>query len=189
MRSLLENNGKDLQISGIGEIGLDYSHKNFQDPILQQVIFIEQMKLANEFAMPVVLHFRTDSAYKKGIDLLKSTLHPLTPIHVHCFTSTVETAYEIMTHFPNAKFGFTGVVTYQSASDVRKVVEKLPLEKIVLETDGPFFPMVRSRSVALPQDIPIVAEIIGNIKKKSLDHVLTQNMDNCKTIYSNVFKK
>ena len=162
MRSLLA--GEDLKICAIGEIGLDKSYKNRTEPILQQVIFIEQLKLANEFAKPVILHFRED--YEKGLDILKSTLNPLTPVHVHCFTSTIKMAEEIMSSFPNAKFGFTGVVTYPSASNVRDVVKKLPLSKIVCETDGPFFPMDRSRSVALPQDIPMVAEVIGNLKKK-----------------------
>ena len=175
-------------IIAIGEIGLDFSHKNHNPPMVQEVVFMQQLKLANKWDLPVILHFR--DSYKKGLDILKNVINPLTPLHVHCFTSDWNTAQDFLANFPNVFFGFTGLITYPSAEETRSVVSKIPMERILLETDSPFFKMAKSnsRSISLPQDIPIIGEELGKLKRKGLNDVLTQNIVNSKKVYSKYFQ-
>ena len=155
--------------------------------MVQELVFAKQLEIANGMDLPVVLHFR--DSYKKGLDILKRTLNPLTPIHVHCFTSDWNMAQDFMGNFKNVYFGFTGLITYPSAEDVRSVVTKIPHEFLLLETDAPFFNMSKSRSISLPQDIPIIGEELGKLKGgMNLDDILTQNIVNSKKVYSEFFQ-
>lgn len=156
--------------------------------MIQELVFAKQLEIANGMDLPVVLHFR--DSYQKGLDILKRVLNPLTPLHVHCFTSDWKMAQDFMCHFRNISFGFTGLITYPSAENARSVVKKIPHEFLLLETDAPFFnmPKSNSRSISLPQDIPIIGEELGKLKGKGLDTILTQNIVNSKKIYSKYFQ-
>lgn len=187
MESLLQQDSS--KVIGIGEIGLDFSHKNRNTPMVQELVFAKQLEIANGMDLPVVLHFR--DSYTKGLDILKTVLNPLTPIHVHCFTSDWNMAQDFMSNFKNCYFGFTGLITYPSAENVRSVVTKIPHEFLLLETDAPFFNMSKSnsRSISLPQDIPIIGAELMKLKGgTNLDDVLTQNIVNSKKVYSKFFQ-
>jgi len=69
------------------------------------------------------------------------TCPPVAQVHVHCFTSSLEMAQQLLATFPNLCLGFTGVVTFKNAEEVRRVVRAVPLDRLLLETDGPY--MVR----------------------------------------------
>ena len=183
----MESMLKEDYLVAIGEAGLDYSHKNHTSALVQEIVFVKQMQMANRHELPVVIHFR--ESYERGLDLMKNTLNRNTPLHIHCFTENWKTAEDIMQSFPSAYFGFTGVITYNSADYIRSVVRKLPIERCLIETDGPFFNVTRSRAIALPQDIPIIGAKIGELKNKSLDFVLESNISNSKRVYTKFFKK
>ena len=186
LESLLSSSSSP--IIGIGEIGLDFSHKNHNPPMVQEVVFMQQLELANKMDLPVILHFR--ESYRKGLDILKNVINPLTPLHVHCFTSDWNTAQDFLANFRNVFFGFTGLITYPSAEETRAIVSKLPIERILLETDSPFFKMAKSnsRSFSLPQDIPIIGTELGELKRKGVNDILTQNIANSKKVYSKYFQ-
>ena len=186
MESIL--NEPSSAIVGIGEIGLDFSEKNSTSPMVQEIVFAKQLEMANTRDLPVVIHLR--ESYWKGIEVLKNVLNPLIPLHVHCFTSDWNMAQDFMSNFRNVSFGFTGLVTYEKAENTRSVLKKIPCEKILLETDAPFFNLSRSRgrSFSLPQDIPIIAERLGELKGKELNTVLTQNSINAKNVYAKFFQ-
>jgi len=114
-----------------GEIGLDYHWRTFTDEF-QKSVFTEQLKLARSLNLPVVIHCR--EAYDDTLDLLES-FGSIAGV-VHCFTGTVEQAQRAVSL--GFHIGVGGVVTYKNAQDVRSIVEQIPLNRILLETDSPF---------------------------------------------------
>ena len=134
LRDTVKNNKK---IVGIGEIGLDY-HYGKDDQIKQIEMFIDQMHLAQELGLPVVIHSR--DATEDTIKILKE--FPKVTGVIHCFSGSVETAkiYVKMGY----KIGIGGVVTF-SNSRLFEVVEAIGIENIVLETDSPYLTPVPFR--------------------------------------------
>ena len=127
----LEKFATQKKVVAIGEIGLDYHYDKF-DKNKQIEIFSQQMKLAQKLNLPVVIHSRDASL--DTLNILKK--FPEVKGVVHCFSGSVETAlnYLEMGYF----IGFTGIITFKNAKQVKKVAEKIPLENIVIETDCPY---------------------------------------------------
>ena len=174
---------------GLGELGLDFSHKNHVDIQTQKRVFIKQLELGKKYSVPIVIHLR--DSYGLGLDILKSTINSLHPMHIHCFSDNVETAFKFINAFPNAKLGITGLVTYKNPVFIKEVVRRVSVSKLILETDAPFFPVVHDRLVhiSLPSDIDIIAKSIADIKNISVDYVLQQNIINCGEVYSKFFDR
>ena len=186
LENLLKTN--DLNITSVGEIGLDYSHKNFVDHNIQKQVFIQQVEMAKRYLMPLCLHMR--DAYSDGLDILSNQISPFQSIHLHCFRNSFQVAEEWMSKFPNLKFGVTATVTRKNSEILQHTVKKLPLEKIILETDGPFFPVDRSiRDYSLPTDILSIAEAVGDLKNEPKEKMLKMNIENSKKIYFKFLKK
>ncbi len=59
-------------------------------------------------------------------------------VHVHCFTDTLPFAQKLISHYSNLFIGFTGVITFKNSTEIQKVVKGVPIERMLLETDGPF---------------------------------------------------
>lgn len=118
------------KIVGIGEIGLDY-HYGKEDLELQKSLFEKQMRLAEKFSLPVVIHTR-DATFDT-ISILKK--FPNVKGVIHCFSGSVETAkiYISMGY----KLGIGGVITFKN-SNLQKVVQEIGLDNIVIETDSPY---------------------------------------------------
>lgn len=122
---------KEEKIVALGEMGLDY-YKNFQPVEVQKNAFRAQLKLAKQLDLPVIIHCRDAFA-----DVFK-ILHEEKMEHVlmHCFTGTLEEAEVCWRR--GYYTAFTGIITYSSASALREVVAKCPVDKMVIETDCPF---------------------------------------------------
>ncbi len=120
------------KVVGIGEIGLDFYRDNSPRNI-QKKIFHQQLELAGEVKLPIVIHTR--DAFRDTIDIIKEYNLQLCGGVFHCFPGNVEEAYEVF------ELGFLisigGIVTYKN-STMAKVAAEVPLEKIILETDAPF---------------------------------------------------
>lgn len=158
---IISNN---LKIVGIGEIGLDY-HYGKKDVDLQRDLFRKQMRLASKYGLPVVIHSR--DATEDTINILKE--FPEVVGDIHCFSGSVETAkiYIKMGY----KIGIGGVVTFKN-SNLYKVVEKIGLKNILLETDSPYLAPVPFRGkINSSKNIPIIAERIAEILDISVDEV------------------
>lgn len=130
----IANLTKLIQTGGViavGEIGLDYFHKN-ADPEVQKKWFIEQLKMAKKFDLPVLLHIR--NAFDDAYEIVKS--EQITKGILHCFTGTNEIAQKFI------KLGFyvsfAGNVTYKNAQDLQEVVPHIPSDRILVETDAPY---------------------------------------------------
>lgn len=120
-----------------GEIGLDYSHKNSTDSSQQKKVLERQLNLAVAMKKPLVIHCRDadDDLFR----IMKKCVPRDYKIHRHCFTNDYPVIKPFLEEFPNLYVGFTSLVTYSSAVEARDSVRKIPLERIVLETDAPYF--------------------------------------------------
>ncbi len=142
----------------VGEIGLDYHYEEHSRDI-QKKAFEEQLKLAAELDMPVVIHSR--DAWEDTMELLRK----YRPKGVmHCFSGSAETAREIVTM--GMYVGFTGVVTFINAKKALKALEAVPLDRLLVETDCPYMAPEPNRgkrnySGYLPYTVAAMAAVKG----------------------------
>lgn len=164
-----------------GEMGLDYHYKH--SPIdVQKRVFARQLRLAVEIGKPLVIHTR--EAEEDTIEILKEIVPQDFRIHLHCFTSSKEMALNLLDHFPNLYIGITGVVTFGSAGSVREVVQSVPLERLLLETDGPFMAPIPLRGKTCHSGmIPHTAKKIASIKGISTAEVVERTRENTLRLY------
>ncbi|XP_060924946.1 putative deoxyribonuclease TATDN2 [Limanda limanda] len=120
-----------------GEMGLDYSHKNSTNTSTQKEVFERQLRLAVAMKKPLVIHCR--DADDDLLVIMKKCVPRDHKIHRHCFTNSYPVIEPFLTEFPNLYVGFTALITYSSATEARNAVRRIPLDRIVLETDAPYF--------------------------------------------------
>jgi len=176
------------KVVAVGECGLDYSKKNTVPKEIQKQVFADQLKLALKFKLPIVLHIRNAEA--DGYSVLQTAGVPSSwPMHRHCFTGDWATASTWLDRYPKSKIGVTGLVTYPEAIEVHQVVGSIPLNRLLLETDAPYFLPARtdknvySSTCALPSHVLHVAAQVAAIKQVQLKVVLEHNLSNIKEIY------
>ena len=152
----LENLLSEKKIVGIGEIGLDY-HYTKDNKDKQIWLFEEQLKIAEEFNLPVVIHSR---------DATQDTINTLKKYNVkgiiHCFNGSLETA----NIYINMGFllGIGGVVTFKN-SKLKDVVKEISIESIVLETDSPYLTPVPFRGkVNSSKYLSYISQEIASLK-------------------------
>ena len=126
------------QVVAIGECGLDTSPKNKVPLQVQKRAFAAQVELALDLNLPLVLHIRGAEEEARQV-LRKKEVPSDWPMHYHCFNSSVEQAEQWLQDYPASKIGLTGLVTFPNAKQVHEVARHVPLEKILLETDAPYF--------------------------------------------------
>ncbi|MDR1240705.1 MAG: TatD family hydrolase [Oscillospiraceae bacterium] len=130
---LIENK----EVVAVGEIGLDYS-RNFADAELQKKVFLEQISLAKDFDLPIIVHSRDASL--DMIEILKKT-RPRGV--VHCFSGDLEFAETLFGI--GFRIGVGGVLTFKNSKKLAETIKKIPIEKILLETDAPYLAPVPVR--------------------------------------------
>jgi len=107
---------------GYGEIGLDY-HYNNSPPEVQRAVFIRQLRTAVRVGKPLTIHTReADEDIER---ILKAEVPKNHPIHVHCFTDSVQLAANLLDYFPNLYIGVTGVITYSTNLNTSAVMRHL----------------------------------------------------------------
>ena len=161
----------------IGEIGLDYYWRQ-DNKELQKKIFIEQIILAEELQLPIIVHSR--DAHEDTLAILKE----YKPQGVlHCFSGSVETAKEILKL--GMYIGLGGAVTFKNAKKPVEVAEFLPLDRLLLETDCPYMAPVPMRGKRNNSSyIPFVAEKIAEIKNIDAQTVLNISAENTKKLFN-----
>ena len=176
---IIEKVKANNKILAIGEIGLDYYWDENPDRETQKKVFREQMELAKELNLPVVIHDR--DAHKDTLDIMKE--YPSVKGIVHCFSGSVEFAKECVKL--GYYIGITGVVTFKNAKKIIEVVDAIPLDRLLVETDCPYMAPVPNRGKRNKSDyIEYIIEQVAEIKK--IDPIST-NMelnDNFKRLIS-----
>ncbi|XP_058856125.1 putative deoxyribonuclease TATDN2 isoform X2 [Acipenser ruthenus] len=120
-----------------GEMGLDYSHKCTTEVLKQKQVFERQLRLAVSMRKPLVIHCR--NADEDLFEIMKKLVPRDYKIHRHCFTDSYDVIKPFLEEFPNLSVGFTALVTYPRAVQTKEAVKRIPLDRIVVETDAPYF--------------------------------------------------
>lgn len=170
--SIIEKYVNHPKVVGIGEIGLDY-HYGKEDKELQIDYFKKQIEIARKNNKTVVIHSR-DAA----LDTLEIIAeNPDVNYVMHCYSYSLEMAKQLLKY--HVKFGIGGVLTFKNSKELKKVVESIPLEYLLLETDSPWLSPEPFRGQKNePKNVILVAQKIAEIKNISLEIVLkitTQN--------------
>ena len=161
----------------VGEIGLDYHWLDACPKDRQQEVFADQLELARELSLPVVVHDREAHA-----DTL-SFLRQYRPAGVvHCFSGSWETAREILGL--GMYIGLGGVVTFKNARHAVEVAQNIPLDRLLLETDAPYMAPVPHRGKRNDSSlIPLVAEKIGELRGLEAQAVLDITAENAARLF------
>lgn len=175
----LKENAALPKIVAIGEIGLDYY---WDEPgrDVQQKWFERQLDLAREVKLPIVIHSR--DAAKDTLDIMKASHAGELGGVIHCFSYSKEMAREYL----NMGFylGIGGVVTFKNAKKLKEVVEYMPMEQMVLETDCPYLAPVPNRGKRNSScNLPYVAEEVARLKGISAKEVIEITNRNAKIMY------
>ncbi len=170
----IRNNITD-KIIAIGEIGLDYYYTK-ENMDKQKDLFIKQLNIAVDVNKPVIIHSR--EATSDVLSILKT--YPLKGI-IHSFSGSYETAMEYIKL--GYLIGISGVITFKNCN-LKDVVEKLPLEHIVIETDAPYLTPVPNRG---KQNIPgyssYTAKFVADIKGVTYNELVEITNSNIKRIF------
>lgn len=145
------------RIVAIGETGLDY-HYDFSPPEVQRASLRAQVRLAVRRAMPLVLHCR--NAESDLLDIVEAEGGRSCGGVVHCFTGTWETAERFLAL--GFYLGFTGIITFRNAEALRDVVRRVPIDRLLIETDSPYLAPIPHRGKRNePAHVALVAETVG----------------------------
>jgi TatD DNase family protein len=160
----------------IGEIGLDFFVRGL-DPVTQTHYYVEQLKIARDFDLPVLLHCR-----KSSDELLKHLRQIKLPGGIaHAFNGSAQQAAEFIKL--GFKLGFGGAFTWPRANHLRRLAAELPLESIVLETDSPDMPPVwigQGRNA--PGEVPRIAAELALLRGMTVEDIAaatTRNARDC----------
>ena len=165
----------EKKVVGIGEIGLDY-HYTKENKDKQIWLFEEQLKIADAFNLPVVIHSR--DATMDTINILKK--YKVKGI-IHCFSGSLETANIYISM--GFLLGIGGVVTFKN-SKLKDVVKEVPLESIVLETDSPYLAPVPFRGkINSSKYLEFIANFIADIKNISVEELAEITSRNASSLF------
>ena len=172
------------KVRALGEMGLDYSTKDV-DQIKQRIMFKDLLRLAVEYGKPVVIHCR--EAHDDCLHILKRYLPSNWKIHFHCFTEGWSVARQWLSAFPNAYIGLTPMITWRQARKSRGAIEiarKIPLKRLLLETDAPYFTPSGRSGYCVPTMAKTVAQEVAHLQGVHLKEVFQICRRNTREMYS-----
>ena len=172
----------DKNVVAIGEIGLDFvyddNHEKFPGASreLQAKVFRAQLDLAIELDLPVVIHNReADEAILK---IIAEYSQPGALRGVfHCFGSSLDVARRVL----NLGFhlGFTGIISFKNAPEIREIAAFCPPEKLLIETDAPYLaPAPHRGKTNEPSFVPRIAEVMAEVRHVSIEEIAANTTNN-----------
>lgn len=174
----LKDLARNSKVVAIGEIGLDY-HYDETNKENQAKYFIEQIKLANELNLPVVIHSR--DADMDMLKILKENKIQ-TKFVMHCFSSSVEVAKEILKL--GGYISLAGTVTFKNAKNLLEVAKIVPEDKLLVETDCPYLTPEPNRGKRNePSNVLYTAKKIAEIRGESFEKIAKITTKNAKEFY------
>ena len=165
------------KLVAIGEIGLDFFVTQ-QNRETQEYFFSEQLKIAQAFDLPVVLHVR-----KAVDDVLKHLrIHKVRGGIAHAFNGSAQQAQAFIGL--GFKLGFGGAMTYTRALKIRELAKTLPLESIVLETDAPDIPpeWVGTKGRNAPAELLKIAQVLADLRGVKVSQIIEKTGENVYTV-------
>ena len=161
----LEKLAQNEKIVAIGETGLDY-HYDFSTPQDQKRVFAQQLEIATELNLPVIIHCR--EAFDDTLEILEQFGRDVQKVVFHCFSGSAEQAKVVLDK--GFYISFTGVVTFKNARIKQQAAEIVPLDRLMLETDCPYMspePM-RKQKVNEPALMIHTTKFLAQLKQMDL---------------------
>lgn len=167
--------------TAVGEIGLDF-YWDKTHAALQHQAFREQLQLAKQYELPVVIHSREST--RQCIDEVRSLQDGTLTGVFHCFSGTLEEAREVIGL--GFYLGIGGVVTFKK-SGLDKIVEEIDLQHIILETDAPYLAPVPYRGKRNESAyIPLIGETVANVKNLKIEDVAAITSSNALKLFKSI---
>ena len=168
------------KVVAIGEIGLDYYwEKDEEKRALQRAIFVRQLDLARQLRLPVCIHDR--EAHGDMMKILKAEGRGLRGV-LHCYSGSWEMAAELLKG--DWYFGIDGPLTYKNAAKLPEIVQRLPAERILVETDSPYLsPMPFRGKRNEPAHVLYVAKKAAELRGESLEAFARATRENTRELY------
>lgn len=168
------------KLVAIGEIGLDY-YWNKENSELQKKAFIEQIKLANECNLPIIIHTR--EATIDMIDILKNIQKSVNKGIFHCCPLNQELIKEAL------KMGyyisFAGPITFKNSKNADEIIKMVPLDKILVETDSPYLSPEPNRGKRNDsRNIKYIAQKIAEVKQMSIEEIARITYENANRVFN-----
>jgi TatD DNase family protein len=166
----------DERFIGIGEIGLDFFVPELTTDAMREkqiYFYVEQLKIAREFSLPVILHVR------RSQDMLLKHLRRISVVGgiAHAFNGSVQQAEAFISL--GFVLGFGGAMTFTRALQIRRLATTLPINAIVLETDAPdISPAWLHPGVNTPAQLPRIAAVLAELRGQPLAEIAAQTSNN-----------
>lgn len=161
------------KVVAIGEIGLDYYWEQNPPREFQQEVFRDQLALARELGLPVIVHDR--DAHADCLAIVKE--FPQVRGVFHCFSGSVEIAQELIKR--GWYLGFDGPLTYKNAKKTVEVAKIVPLDRVLLETDSPYMAPVPVRGTRNDsRNVSHIAAKFAEIRGMSTDEIIALTNEN-----------
>jgi TatD DNase family protein len=162
------------RVVALGEIGLDY-HYNYSEPADQRRAFINQLRLAHQANLPVVIHTR-EADYDTVSILRDEGARELGGV-IHCFSSDIEFAHQVL----EMEFfiSFSGIVTFPKSDPIKEVAREMPIDKILAETDTPFLSPIPFRGRPNePARVLHTVEKLAEIRSENVEEMAEITVNN-----------
>ncbi|PIE23778.1 MAG: hydrolase TatD [Neptuniibacter caesariensis] len=181
LEALVEEAAKP-RVVAIGETGLDYYYQTDSKQV-QQDSFKTHLIAAGQLGLPVIVHTR--DARQDTLDMIQAYGSSESAGVLHCFTESWEMAQAALAM--NYYISFSGIITFRNAQELRDVVKKVPLDRILIETDSPYLAPVPHRGKKNePKYVVEVAQCIADLKGESIESVAQVTSDNFKRLFNKV---
>ena len=167
------------KVVAIGEIGLDYYWKGNEPKDVQKRRLLEQLDLAKQFDLPVIIHDR--DAHGDILEIFQKEVTGVRAVF-HCYSGSAEDAVQLAAQ--GLYIGFGGACTFNGAKRAAKAIEALPLDAIVLETDCPYMAPEPVRGTRCDSSlIRYVGEYIAQLRGISAEEVFRTTAENARRVY------
>ena len=168
------------RIIALGETGLDYHYKD-DNKAVQQESFANHLEASSESGLPVIVHTR--NAREDTLGVIREAGDESVGGVLHCFTENWEMAKAALDL--NYMISFSGIITFKNAAELREVVQKVPLDRILIETDSPYLAPIPYRGKQNePKYVVEVAQQVAELKGVSVEEVAQTTADNFHRLFT-----
>lgn len=182
----IESASQHPKVVAVGEIGLDY-YWDHSPPEQQKRAFQAQLELAAKLELPVIIHNR--EASEDVMAMLETWVQSIPaslkdrPGVLHSFSAPVEIAHRALA--AGFYLGFTGPITFKKAGDLREIAAQVPLDRLLVETDGPFLtPMPHRGQRNEPAYIPYIVERLASVHQTTVEAMAQHTTQNAERLFS-----
>ena len=170
---------EDPKVVAVGETGLDFYYDHSPHDV-QERVFIEFIHMARGVDLPLVVHVR--DAHREAAALIRNEGEGGLRGVIHCFTGDWDAAQTFLDL--GFYLSFTGIITFKNAAPLREVVQRVPMDRILVETDSPYLAPVPHRGKRNePAFVRQVAEVIATVKGLATDEIATASSHNAHALF------